>query len=174
MTDAALRDLFDWGGAETIERARRVGWQPTDTARVTALAEHALAVDRGYVAAEWPGDTPQVRWVIAGLAEHALRLWAQVGLPRDEAFGWVAVFAGCPDIGAARRSVALPDATLRDWSRWAGQAAPLAWAAGLTPEETAAGLADGTLDVRRLRLLAGLRGYLLIGRETLGAGTRRG
>lgn len=99
-------------------------------------------------------------------------LVAVVPFSLEEAFTWLRTIAAAPDFQAARNSLIKtptgdPDAGApilrwRDMLRGPGASlAPLAWAAGLTPQETRDRYRAGTLTETGLRIMAGLRDFRL-------------
>jgi hypothetical protein len=157
------------------------GWTPEHVRDLFRLARHAVDRDTGLTrirrvvpltTPQWAPDVQPDAWT-EEVAEVAERL-ALVTLTADERGGllrdgwaWLAVLVGAP---TPEEYVALL-LTLRrhgeqgraDWAEWAPvrpDVAPWAWAAGLSSTE-AVNLVGGAGDVRRLRGLAGLRGWVL-------------
>ena len=143
------------------------GWSEVEVCRLADLARDAVE------SSPWQGGAPraataQRQWRVAkGLADWARTVLHPAGCGVDEAFGWLALAAGAES--EQNRAAVLrawtgrrifPTARVRGLRAvLPGEVAPLAWAAGLSTVEAAAGYATGKVREDGLWLLAGLRGY---------------
>ena len=177
-TDQALREVLRqvWpqAGTDEIAEYRRRGWSAATLAAAFALVDWALAHGTGPVQAytrETPVDPDSPE---AGGARHALMdPWSSLrialggGRTTDDAAAmrWLTILASAPDLPSYYLLVRMLNGTadrtaLRQWHAL-GPVGPLAYAAGLTPVEAAQRQHAGTLDAESMRMLAGLRGWLL-------------
>jgi hypothetical protein len=158
----------------TLNSLLAAGWTVEHIHRVHRLAQHARACQTGVHLAE-PGST--ILKTASWLTEIARFAMSRTDLDIEEMLEWLTVLVASPDPNVAMAFQRLyrtdartggpstdPAATvLRMWrTQLPRQIAPLAWAAGLTPEE--AGLRHRTtgLPETELRMLASLRGYRLL------------
>lgn len=142
------------------ERAQALGYGTLLATEATDLRYRGLFPGFYRQAAALAGSHGDPVWT-ARLAET---LVLDAELPAIEALAWVAVFAGYPagGIEAARSFAADSWRPLLDWrSAVPVEIAPLAWAAGLTPQEARDRQVAGTLTEAGLRTMAGLRGFRL-------------
>jgi len=157
--DAAWTSAFDTGAPFRLaEELARDGWTTGTVARLQELVDAAQAARSGVTrAAARPG---QLAALLARTA-HTLMLMAPLSV--HAAFDWLRVLATEPVWHAVDRPGGLAYAGPGDrrpldvWTaRVPHRLAPLAYAAGLAPEEAARA---GTLDEDDLRTLAALRGH---------------
>ena len=153
-----------------LNRFLALAWTPADVRRLAELARHVRATGSAYVTmTSTSGLTPlkymalDFAMITAGVIER--------GVPADVAFGWIEVYAYCPEqlalddlIGMGSTYQGPNSLPVPEWSHALGEFAPLAWAAGLTLAEATARQADAGLVREDLFLLATLRGYRLLPR----------
>lgn len=171
MAEARLAATEDRDSRTPWAVLRRAGWGPETYRRIGLLAERAAAGAGGLVAvpAVLAAGVERSRMFAERLALSAEGA-AEDGVPVSVLLPWLVMVAGDTDAERARalllsvRGWADPadeDVPVARWTEALGPVAALAWAAGLTVEEAETRAAVGTLNEAGLRVLAGLRGYLL-------------
>jgi hypothetical protein len=173
-TDAVIEAVGDAAFVQAVQRARgSVG----STESVQELLDAGLTAGVVETLRQVAAWTLEVDAALAGLlAPDDVYCQMEVDLKdlltdRSDAgllevgLGWAIIEAGAPDSASVEqvdeiRARITPEdqQAFENWLPFEA-AGPLAWAAGLTPEEMAERLRAGTLDAHGLEMLAVLRGW---------------